>query len=38
MPVPTTCPECTAVYQFEGGNTHVCPECSHEWTPETETK
>ncbi|KQL46853.1 alkylphosphonate utilization protein [Brevibacillus choshinensis] len=28
------CPKCKSEYTYEDGNHLVCPECSHEWSPE----
>ena len=30
------CPECGSTYTYEDGNLYVCPECTHEWTAESE--
>lgn len=30
------CPLCQSVYTYEMGSLLVCPECAHEWQPETE--
>ncbi|MFT3897603.1 MAG: zinc ribbon domain-containing protein YjdM [Thermomonas sp.] len=27
------CPQCGSVYTYEDGSQLVCPECSHEWSP-----
>jgi protein PhnA len=27
------CPQCGSAYTYEDGGQLVCPECSHEWTP-----
>ena len=32
MPV---CPECSCDYAYFDGNFNVCPECSHQWNPNT---
>ena len=29
------CPLCQSVYTYEMGSLLVCPECAHEWQPET---
>ncbi len=29
------CPECSSAYTYELGSLLVCPECAHEWSPET---
>lgn len=31
------CPECSSAYTYELGSLLVCPECAHEWAPETAT-
>ena len=28
------CPRCGSVYAYEDGSQLVCPECSHEWSPD----
>ncbi|NDL67464.1 zinc ribbon domain-containing protein YjdM [Anaerotalea alkaliphila] len=30
------CPKCNSPYTYQDGNLLVCPECGHEWSPETE--
>ena len=30
------CPVCNCEYTYEMGALLVCPECAHEWSPETE--
>ncbi len=30
------CPRCQSPYAYESGHMYVCPECSHEWSPEAE--
>lgn len=30
------CPKCNSEYTYEDGNLLICPECFHEWIPETE--
>ncbi len=32
------CPKCNSEYTYEDGSLLVCPECAHEWTPESETE
>lgn len=32
------CPNCTSEYTYEDGNVLICPECAHEWSPETDGK
>jgi len=27
------CPQCSCEYTYEQGESLVCPECAHEWTP-----
>ena len=27
------CPQCGSAYTYEDGSQLVCPECSHEWSP-----
>jgi protein PhnA len=29
------CPQCGSPYTYEDGDLLVCPECAHEWNPET---
>ena len=29
------CPKCDSEYVYEDGSLLVCPECAHEWNPET---
>ena len=29
------CPKCDSEHAYEDGNLWVCPECAHEWNPET---
>ena len=29
------CPKCASQYAYQDGLMYVCPECSHEWNPET---
>ena len=28
------CPQCSSIYTYEDGDLLVCPECSHEWSPQ----
>ncbi|MEN1987975.1 MULTISPECIES: zinc ribbon domain-containing protein YjdM [Paenibacillus] len=30
------CPQCKSEYTYEDGFMLVCPECAHEWNPESE--
>ena len=30
------CPTCACAYTYEMGALLVCPECAHEWSPESE--
>ncbi|MEV5029972.1 zinc ribbon domain-containing protein YjdM [Paenibacillus sp. LPE1-1-1.1] len=30
------CPKCNSEYTYEDGNMLVCPECSHEWSLESD--
>lgn len=34
MTDPTNCPKCQSENIYQDGNLWVCPECSHEWTPQ----
>ena len=29
------CPKCASEYAYQDGVMYVCPECAHEWNPET---
>ena len=29
------CPQCSSEYAYQDGIMYVCPECAHEWNPET---
>lgn len=29
------CPKCQSTYTYEDGTMLVCPECAHEWSPES---
>lgn len=29
------CPACNSEYTYEDGNLLVCPECAHEWNPDS---
>ena len=31
------CPECGSEHVYQDGNLWICPECAHEWNPETAT-
>ncbi|MGB5824800.1 MAG: zinc ribbon domain-containing protein YjdM [Proteocatella sp.] len=31
------CPKCNSQYTYEDGNMMVCPECSYEWMPGSES-
>lgn len=37
MKSPTHCPKCTSENIYQDGNLWVCPECSHEWSPFSDT-
>ncbi|HEY4554576.1 MAG TPA: zinc ribbon domain-containing protein YjdM [Bacillaceae bacterium] len=30
------CPKCHSEYTYEDGTMLICPECAHEWNPESE--
>ena len=30
------CPKCACEYAYQDGALYVCPECAHEWNPESE--
>ena len=32
------CPKCNSEYTYEDGPLYVCPECSHEWSKETNAE
>lgn len=32
------CPKCNSPYTYEDGNLLVCPECAHEWNPQSENE
>ncbi len=32
------CPKCSSAYVYEDGAFLICPECAHEWSPETESE
>lgn len=32
------CPKCNSEYTYEDGHLLVCPECAHDWTPESEAE
>jgi protein PhnA len=38
MSNPSNCPKCHSENIYEDGNLWVCPECSHEWTPQAEVQ
>ena len=27
------CPQCSSQYTYQDGNTCICPDCGHEWSP-----
>ena len=29
------CPQCNSPYTYADANLYVCPECAHEWNPDT---
>lgn len=29
------CPACNSLYTYENGVLYICPECAHEWTPDS---
>ena len=29
------CPQCSSEYAYPDGTMYVCPECSHEWNPDS---
>ena len=29
------CPQCQSAYTYEDGAMLICPECAHEWSPQT---
>ena len=31
------CPKCGSAYAYEDGSQLVCPECSHEWSPNEDS-
>ncbi len=31
-----SCPKCASEYTYEDGNLVICPECGHEWNPDTK--
>lgn len=31
-----TCPACQGEYAYQDGTQWICPECQHEWQPQTE--
>ncbi len=30
------CPKCGSEYTYDDGSIYVCPECAHEWSPDSE--
>lgn len=32
------CPKCNSEYTYEDGSLFICPECSHEWTKQSEVE
>ena len=38
MSILPKCPVCTSEYTYQDGALFICPECAHEWAPETEEK
>jgi len=30
------CPKCDSEYTYENGHLLACPDCAHEWSPDTE--
>ncbi len=32
------CPQCNSEYTYEDGGLFICPECSHEWSKESEAE
>lgn len=30
------CPQCSSEHAYHDGTLYVCPECAHEWNPESE--
>lgn len=32
------CPKCNSKYTYEDGSMIVCPECSYEWNPDTQSE
>ena len=30
------CPQCNSEHAYHDGNLWICPECAHEWNPETD--
>jgi protein PhnA len=32
------CPKCNSAYTYEDGSLLICPECAHEWVPESENE
>jgi len=36
MNTPPPCPKCQSTYVYEDAHLLICPECAHEWAPESE--
>lgn len=32
------CPQCSSEYTYEDAGLYVCPECSHEWSKDSDTE
>lgn len=32
------CPKCQSPYVYKDGGLLICPECAHEWTPESDAQ
>jgi protein PhnA len=30
------CPKCNSLYTYQDQNLLICPECAHEWSPQTQ--
>ncbi|MFC7335148.1 zinc ribbon domain-containing protein YjdM [Rhodocista pekingensis] len=37
MMMDTTCPNCASGHAYSDGTLWNCPDCGHEWNPQTET-
>ena len=35
MPTLPPCPKCNSTFAYEDGSLLICPECAHEWSPDT---